>query len=66
MQQVVATFYRIRTLALQPLSAENSAEFSQADNPKTIQPREINHWIPQIPLNRFIYNSNPNIGRNMN
>ena len=25
-----------------PLSAGNSAEFSQADNSKTIQPREIN------------------------
>ena len=29
-------------MALQPLSAGNSAEFSQADNSKTIQPREIN------------------------
>ena len=34
--------YRVRSLALQPLSAGNSAEFSQADNSKTIQPREIN------------------------
>ena len=34
--------YRVRSLALQPLSAGNSAEFSQADNSKTIQPREMN------------------------
>ena len=34
--------YRVRSLALQPLSAGNSAEFSQADNSKTIQPREVN------------------------
>ena len=31
-----------RSLALQPLSAGNSAEFSQADNSNTVQPREIN------------------------
>ena len=37
-----STLYRVRLLALQPLSAGNSAEFSQADNSKTIQPREIN------------------------
>ena len=30
------------SLVLQPLSAGNSAQFSQADNSKTIQPREIN------------------------
>ena len=29
-------------ISLQPLSAGNSTEFSQADNSKTIQPREIN------------------------
>ena len=29
-------------LALQPLSAENSAEFSQANNSKTIQRRAMN------------------------
>ena len=36
--------YQVRSLALplQPLSAGNSAEFSQADNLKTIQPREMN------------------------
>ena len=34
--------YRVRLLALQPLSAGKSAEFSEADNSKTIQPREIN------------------------
>ena len=32
--------YRVRSLALQPLSAGNSAEFSQVNNSKTI-PREI-------------------------
>ena len=32
---------RVWSLAL-PLSAGNSAEFSEADNSKTIQPREIN------------------------
>ena len=36
--------YQVRSLALplQPLSAGNSAEFAQADNLKTIQPREMN------------------------
>ena len=34
--------YRVRSFALQLLSAGNSTEFSQADNSKTIQPREIN------------------------
>ena len=38
----VATLYRVRSLALQPLSAGNSAEFSQADNSKTIQHRATN------------------------
>ena len=42
MRRVVSTLYRVRSLALQPLSAGNSAEFSQAGNSKTIQPREIN------------------------
>ena len=48
----VSTSNRVRSLALQPLSAGNFAEFSQADNAKTIQHREINltsldhHWIP--------------------
>ena len=45
MRRAVSTLYRhdrVRSLALQPLSAGNSAEFSQADNSKTIQPREIN------------------------
>ena len=32
-----STLCRVRSLALQPLSAGNSAEFSQADNSKTIQ-----------------------------
>ena len=41
MQRAVSTLYRVRSLALQPLSAGNSAEFSQADNSKTIQPTEI-------------------------
>ena len=42
MRRAVSTLYRVRSLALQPLSAGNSAEFSQADNSKTVQPREIN------------------------
>ena len=37
MRRAVSTLYRVRSLALQPLSAGNSAEFSQADNSKTIQ-----------------------------
>ena len=42
MRRAVSTLYRVRSLALQPLSAGNSAEFSQADNSKTVQPREVN------------------------
>ena len=42
MRRAVSTLYRVRSLALQPLSAGNSAEFSQADNSKTVQPRAIN------------------------
>ena len=42
MRRAVSTLYRVRQLALQPLSAGNSAEFSLADNSKTIQPREKN------------------------
>ena len=62
------SIYRVRSLALQPLSAGNSAEFSQANNSKTIQPREVNphHWIPKGPVNRFMYTTNQKTGRNMN
>ena len=42
MRQAVSTLYRVRSLALQPLSAGNSTEFLQADNSKTVHPREIN------------------------
>ena len=42
MRQAVSTLYRVRSLALQPLSAGNSTEFSQADNSKTIQHRATN------------------------
>ena len=42
MRRAVSTLYRVRSLALQPLSAGNSAEFSQADNSKTIQRRAMN------------------------
>ena len=42
MRQAVSTLYRVRSLALQPLSAGNSAEFSQADISKTIQRRTMN------------------------
>ena len=47
-RQAVSTLYRVRSLALQPLSAGNSTEFSQADNSKTIQHRATNltYWIP--------------------
>ena len=41
MRQAVSTLYRVRSLALQPLSDGNSAEFSQADNSKTIQRRAM-------------------------
>ena len=40
--RVVLYLYRVRSLALQPLSAGNSAEFSQADNSRTIQRRAMN------------------------
>ena len=33
-RRTVSILYRVRSLALQPLSAGNSAEFSQADNSK--------------------------------
>ena len=42
MRRAVSTLNRVRSLALQPLSSGNSAEFSQADNSKTIYSREIN------------------------
>ena len=42
MRRTVSTLYQVRSLALQPLSAGNFAEFSQGGNSKTIQPREIN------------------------
>ena len=42
MRRAVSTLYRVRLLALQPLSAANFAEFSQADNSKTIQRRATN------------------------
>ena len=42
MRRAVSTLYRVRSLALQPLSAGNSAEFSKADNSKTIQRRATN------------------------
>ena len=42
MPRAVSTLYRVRSLALQPLSVGNSAEFSQADNLKTIQRRATN------------------------
>ena len=42
MRLAVSTLYRVRSLALQPLSAGNSAELLQADNSKTIQRRTMN------------------------
>ena len=63
MRLALSTLYRVRLLALQPLSAGNSAEFSQADNSKTIQPREINlkllGSLGFCEINRFMYTLNP-------
>ena len=42
MRRAVSTSYRVRSLVLQPLSAENSTEFSQADNSRTIRSRIMN------------------------
>ena len=42
MRQAVSTLYRVRSLALQPLSAGNSTEFSEADNSETTQRRAMN------------------------
>ena len=42
MRQAVSTLYRVRSLTLQPFSAGNFTEFSQADNSKTIQRRATN------------------------
>ena len=42
MRRVVSTLYQVRSLALQPLSAGNSAEYSQDDTSKTIQHRAMN------------------------
>ena len=42
MRQAVSTLYRVRSLALQQLSAGNSAECSEADNSKTEQRRAMN------------------------
>ena len=35
-------YYRVRSLALQPLSAGNSTEFSQGNNIRTVQHRAMN------------------------
>ena len=45
MRLAVSTLYRVRSLALQPLSAGTPAEFSQADNSRTIQRRAMNFYI---------------------
>ena len=42
MLQAVSTLYRVRLLALQPLSAGNSTEFSEADNLKTMPSKATN------------------------
>ena len=42
MRRAVSTLYRVRSLVLQPLSAGNSAEFSQDDNSKAVQRRATN------------------------
>ena len=61
MRRAVSTLYRVRSLALQPLSAGNSAEFSQADNSKSVQLTAMNLIsleITQVPVNQFMYTSN--------
>ena len=65
--------YRVRSLALQPLSGGNSTEFSQADNSKTIK-RRATHLTSFDSLGScesiyIIYKSiiqAHKIGRNMN
>ena len=42
MRLAVPTLYHVRSLALQPLSAEYSTEHLQADNSRTIQRRTLN------------------------
>ena len=42
MLRAVSTLYQVRSLALQPLSAGNTAELSKADNSKTTQCRAMN------------------------
>ena len=44
---------------------ETLLNFSQADNSKTIQPRELN-LTSLVSVNRFMYASNPKTDRNMN
>ena len=65
MRQVdaVSTLYEVRSLALQPLAAGNSAEFSEADNSKTIQQSNGSYIIGfltdlrfLVPVNRFFLN----------
>ena len=60
MRPAVSNLYRVRSLALQPLSAENSTEFSQADNSKTIQHTTVK--LTSLDslgnVNRFMYISN--------
>ena len=54
--------YRVRSLDLQPLSAGNSAEFSEANNSKTTQHRVMN-LTPLDSLGScesiYVYTSNP-------
>ena len=42
MQQAVSTLYRVKSLALQPLSAGNSRLIFITDNSKPIQRRALN------------------------
>ena len=73
MPPAVSTLYRVRSLDLQPLSAGNSADYSQADNSKMIQCRARNltsmdslgswesiyvHFKPVKPVEIFTDNRN--------
>ena len=57
-----STLYRVRLFALQPLSAGNSPEFSEADNSKTMQHRAMNLTSLDFLVSCesiYVYTSNP-------
>ena len=61
MPQAISTSYQVRSLALQPLSAGNSAEISEANNSRTTQRRgkNLTSLDSSVPVNRFMYTPNP-------